>query len=155
MTGASPKPWRAAGLLLQRQQALQALQAEGLSAFVRERAAEARQAVPSVLKQLVVRPVGALERVAVQDLIRLCAAGDCVELYLRDGRRLLHRAALSALETRPPAGEFLRVHRSVLVRPGQIAGLSVEGDGVYRARLLEGSSLPVSERYIDQVRALF
>lgn len=47
------------------------------------------------------------------------------------------------------------MQRSVLVRPGQIAGLSVEGDGVYRARLLEGSSLPVSERYIDQVRALF
>ena len=59
------------------------------------------------------------------------------------------------METGPPAGEFLRVQRSVLVRPGQIAGLSVEGDGVYRARLLEGSSLPVSERYIDQVRALF
>ena len=143
---------RAEGLIQQRQQALQA---EGLSAFVRERAAEAQQAGPPALKQLVVRSVGALERVAVQDLTRLCAAGNYVELYLRDGRRLLHRAALSALEARLPAGEFLRVHRSVLVRPGQIAGLSVEGDGVYSARLLDGSSLPVSERYIAGVRALF
>jgi two-component system LytT family response regulator len=143
---------RAEGLLQQRQQALQA---EGLSAFVRERAAEAQHAGPPALKQLVVRSVGALERVAVQDLTRLCAAGNYVELYLRDGRRLLHRAALSALETRLPAGEFLRVHRSVLVRPGQIAGVSVEGDGVYSARLRDGSSLPVSERYIAGVRALF
>ncbi len=142
----------AEGLLKQRQQALQA---EGLSAFVRERAAEAQHAGPPELKQVVVRSVGALERVAVEDLTRLCAAGNYVELCLRDGRRLLHRATLSALETRLPAGEFLRVHRSVLVRPGQITGVSVEGDGVYNAQLLDGSSLPVSERHIAQVRALF
>ncbi len=142
----------AEGLLKQRQQALQA---EGLSAFVRERAAEAQHAGPPELKQVVVRSVGALERVAVEDLTRLCAAGNYVELYLRDGRRLLHRATLSALESRLPAGEFLRVHRSVLVRPGQITGVSVEGDGVYNAQLLDGSSLPVSERHIAQVRALF
>jgi len=143
---------RAEGLLQQRQQALQA---EGLSAFVRERAATAQQAGPPALKQLVVRSVGALERVAVQELVRLCSAGNYVELFLRDGRRLLHRATLSALETRLPDGEFLRVHRSVLVRPEQIAGITVEGDGVYSARLQDGSTLPVSERYIAAVRALF
>lgn len=143
---------RAEGLLQQRQQALQA---ESLSAFVRERAAEARETDPLALTQLVVRSVGALERVAVRDVVRFCSAGNYVELFLRDGRSLLHRASLSALESRLPAGEFLRVHRTVLVRPQEIAGLAVEGDGVYAARLQDGSTVPVSERHVGAVRALF
>jgi len=143
---------RAEGLLQQRQQALQA---ESLTAFVRERAAQGPDAKPPALTQLVVRSVGALERVPVLDVTRLCSAGNYVELFLRDGRRLLHRAALSALETRLPATEFLRVHRTVLVRPEEIAGVTVEGDGVYSARLQDGSLVPVSERYIAAVRAMF
>jgi hypothetical protein len=31
----------------------------------------------------------------------------------------------------------------------------VVGDGVYSAQLLDGSSLPVSERHVEAVRALF
>ncbi|MBN8506143.1 MAG: response regulator transcription factor [Burkholderiales bacterium] len=142
----------AESLLKQRQQALQA---ESLGAFVRERTAQGEQATTPVLQQLVVRSVGALERVPVKDLTRLCSAGNYVELTLRDGRRLLHRATLSAMETRLPPGEFLRVHRTVLVRPDMIAGVVVEGDGVYSARLQDGSQVPVSERHIAAVRALF
>jgi two-component system LytT family response regulator len=133
----------------------QALQADSLADYVRERQAVQHQSTLPPLKQLVVRSVGLLERVAVQDLVHLSAAANYVELTLRDGRRLLHRATLSALEERLPAGEFLRVHRSVLVRPECIASLVVEGGGIYSLRLQDGGSLPVSARHVAAVRALF
>jgi hypothetical protein len=53
---------------------------------VRERAAEAQRQRPPPLTQIVVRSVGALERVPVADLIRwLASAGNYVELHLRMG----------------------------------------------------------------------
>ena len=84
-----------------------------------------------------------------------CRAAGCRPTRRACGRRLLHRATLSALEARLPPGEFLRVHRTALVRPSEIAALSVVGDGVYSAQLADGGSLPVSERHVEAVRALF
>lgn len=143
---------RAESLLSQAQQAGHA--AAGLSAFVREREATAQhQPLPS-LEQLVVRSVGNIERVAVADLLWLASAGNYVELHL-DGRRLLHRATLGALEERLPPGAFMRVHRTALVRPAEIASLTVVGDGAYTATLRNGQTVPVSERHVAAVRALF
>lgn len=143
---------RAEALLLQRQQALQA---ESLAAFVREQAAPAGAGAPPALSQLVVRSVGELVRVAVADVRWLRSAGNYVELHLADGRQLLHRATLSALEARLAPGDFLRLHRTALVRPSEITRLTVEGDGVYSAHLTDGHTVPVSERHVAAVRALF
>jgi len=127
----------------------------GLGAFVREREALAEQRAMPSLDQLVVRSVGNIERVAVAELRWLASAGNYVELHLADQRRLLHRATLGALEERLPEGEFMRVHRTALVRPGEIASLTVVGDGVYTAMLRNGEAVPVSERYVAAVRRLF
>lgn len=144
---------RAEGMLSQAQQASHA--AAGLSAYVREREAQVQhQALPE-LEQLVVRSVGNIERVAVRDVRWLASAGNYVELHLADERRLLHRATLSALEDRMPKGEFLRVHRTALVRPADIVSLAVVGDDVYTASLRNGQQVPVSERYVKDVRRLF
>jgi two-component system LytT family response regulator len=141
-----------AAQLLERQQ--RGGYASSMQALLREQAAEARGEQTPSLAQIVVRSVGSLERVAISEIRWLASAGNYVELYL-DGRSLLHRATLSALEQRLPAGEFLRVHRTALVRPAQIAALNVLGDGVYNAQLHDGSLVPVSERYVAAVRALF
>ena len=144
---------RAEGLLTQAQQASHA--AAGLSAYVREQEAQVQhQALPE-LEQLVVRSVGNIERVAVRDVRWLASAGNYVELHLADERRLLHRATLSALEARLPRGEFLRVHRTALVRPAEIVSLAVAGDDAYSASLRNGQQVPVSERYVKEVRRLF
>lgn len=127
----------------------------GPGAFVREREALAEQRAMPSLDQLVVRSVGNIERVAVAELRWLASAGNYVELHLADQRRLLHRATLGALEERLPEGEFMRVHRTALVRPGEIASLTVVGDGVYTAMLRNGEAVPVSERYVAAVRRLF
>ena len=139
-------------------QMLELRQREGyavdVQALVREREAVCSGGGLPPLTQIVVRSVGSLERVPVAEIRWLASAGNYVELHL-GGRRLLHRATLSALEARLPPGEFLRVHRTALVRPSEIAALSVVGDGVYSAQLADGGCLPVSERHVEAVRALF
>ncbi|MBB5203203.1 DNA-binding LytR/AlgR family response regulator [Inhella inkyongensis] len=142
---------RAAALLGRAQQGDYA---QGLGALVQERQALANQQHIPALNQLVVRSVGQIERVAVSELRWLASAGNYVQLHL-PGRRLLHRATLSALEERLPPGEFLRVHRTALVRPGELQSLAVVGDGVYEATLRGGDTVPVSERHVGAVRALF
>lgn len=142
---------RAAELLGNQQQGRYA---SSLRALLREQAAEARGDDAPALAQLVVRSVGSLQRVDVRDIRWMASAGNYVELHLQ-GRCLLHRATLRALEQRLPRGEFLRVHRTALLRPGEVASLKVLGDGVYSALLHDGTQVPVSERYVEAVRALF
>ena len=149
---------RLAQALTRAGQMLELRQREGyavdVQALVREREALCSGGGLPPLTQIVVRSVGSLERVPVAEIRWLASAGNYVELHL-GGRRLLHQATLSALEARLPPGEFLRVHRTALVRPSEIAALSVVGDGVYSAQLADGGSLPVSERHVEAVRALF
>jgi DNA-binding LytR/AlgR family response regulator len=128
--------------------------AQGLQAYAQEQQARQQQQALPVLQQLVVRSVGNIERVPVADVRWLSSAGNYVELHLAE-RRLLHRATLSALEERLPPGEFLRVHRTALVRPGEVVSLAVVGDGAYEATLRNGQVVPVSERHVAEVRALF
>jgi two-component system, LytTR family, response regulator len=135
------------------QQQAGAALADSLRGFVQDRAATAaRRALPA-LQTLVLRSVGRVERIAVADVQWLTAAGNYVNLHLGQ-RVVLHRSALSALEARLPPGQFLRVHRTALVRPGLIRALRVVGDGSYRAGLTAGVELPVSERHVDAVRGL-
>lgn len=129
--------------------------AHNLQAYARERSACAEGAGPPKLTELVIRSVGAMERVPIAAITHLVSAANYVELRLTGGRSVLHRAALSALEQRLPPGEFMRVHRTALVRPAQVASLYIVGDGAYSVRLHDGSTLPVSERYLGAVRALF
>lgn len=128
--------------------------AAALQALVREQAAAARGEPLPALAQIVVRSVGSLERIAIEQIRWLASAGNYVEIHLH-GRSVLHRATLNALEQRLPPGEFLRVHRGALLRPGEVAALNVLGDGVYSAQLHDGSEVPVSERHVAAVRALF
>jgi two-component system LytT family response regulator len=155
------KPWSDTRLAQALQRAAQLLErqqrsgyAQAMQAMLRDQAAQARGEQPPALAQVVVRSVGSLERVAVAGIRWLASAGNYVELHLQD-RCLLHRATLSALEQRLPPGEFVRVHRTALVRPREVAALEVVGDGVYNVRLHDGRVLPVSERHVAAVRALF
>lgn len=136
--------------------------AQAMGGFLQEQRSMAAGEPRPELAVLTVRSVGLLERVAVADIEWIGAAGNYVELHLRapDGlaskpRVVLHRTTLSALEQRLPGRQFMRVHRTVLVRPEAIASLVVSGDACYEATLRGSDKVPVSERFVKQVRALF
>ncbi|WIV98800.1 LytR/AlgR family response regulator transcription factor [Kinneretia aquatilis] len=138
-----------------------ALQAEALQAFVREQHSRAAGTGLPELPFLTVRSVGLVERIAVAEIEWIAAAGNYVELHLQStsagvpGRMVLHRSTLSALEARLPQGQFLRVHRTALVRPKAFASLAVTGDSTYALSLRSGVQVPVSERFVKEVRAHF
>ncbi|WP_229425296.1 LytTR family DNA-binding domain-containing protein [Massilia sp. Se16.2.3] len=108
---------------------------------------------PPWVEQISVRSVGRIDTVAVLDIAWIEAQGNYVALHL-GARTLLHRVALSRLEALLDPQQFLRVHRSVIVRRREAIGLSVVGDGTYLLRLRDGSEVAVSERYVGAVRAL-
>lgn len=102
-------------------------------------------------RHLGVRSVGRIDRVDIDDVLWLEAAGNYVQLHLA-GRALLHRVALSRLEQHLDPRHFVRVHRGAIVRRAQMSSLAVAGDASYLLALRCGASVPVSERHVDAVR---
>ncbi len=149
---------RFAQMLARAEQALQLRQlaghVESMGGFLSERQQLLDGRPRLELQALIVRSVGAMERIATADIEWIGAAGNYVELHLA-ARVVLHRSTLSALEQRLPAGQFMRVHRTVVVRNAAITALHVTGDSTYEARLRSGEMVPVSERFVKDVRALF
>ena len=67
----------------------------------------------------------------------------------------MHRATLQAMETRLLEAQFMRLHRTALVRISAIKGLKVDADGANVAQLSNGESVRVSESYAKKVKKLF
>ena len=91
------------------------------------------------------------ENIPVSAIMQCAAAGDYVELQLRDGRKLLANSSLTKLEEILPAN-FLRVHRSHLVNTAEITALTTESNGSGQIRLANGDTVPVSRRIMPKVR---
>ena len=93
-----------------------------------------------------IRDGARLTRVRLDQVLAIASAGNYVEFLLGDGRKLLMRTPLSALETELGPRGFLRTHRSWLVNAGQVTALKPEGSGDYRIEL--GSlAAPLSRRF--------
>jgi len=93
-----------------------------------------------------IRDGAKLTRVKLDEVLAIASAGNYVEFVLADGRRLLMRSPLSALEGELAARGFLRTHRSWLVNAGQLTGLSPAGSGDYTV-CLGTLEVPLSRRY--------
>lgn len=110
--------------------------------------------VPEYLEQVIVRSVGEMECVKLHDVLWISSASNYVELHLPK-RIVLHRITLTEIEKKLNPNEFMRVHRTAIVRTKEMQQVRVAGDGVYQLLLFNGDEVPVSERYIAQVREHF
>jgi two-component system LytT family response regulator len=108
---------------------------------------------PVYLRQLNVRSVGRIDFVPLEEVMWIEAAGNYVELHLAQ-RCVLHRVPIGALERRLDPAQFVRVHRSALVRLDQITALRTGADGGAAVTLRCGGVVPVSERHLARVRGL-
>lgn len=104
------------------------------------------------LRRVNVRSVGRIEAVDLAEVAWIGSAGNYVELQV-GGRSILHRMPLSKLEPRLDPAEFLRTHRTAIVRRSQVRELVVLSDGAWELRLRSGATVPVSTRYVGAVRA--
>lgn len=103
------------------------------------------------LRRVTVRSVGKLEVIDLADVAWVASAGNYVELQVAN-RSVLHRIPLSRLEPRLDPAEFIRTHRTAIVRREQLRGLQVVSDGSYLANLRCGANVPVSLRHVAAVR---
>lgn len=101
---------------------------------------------PSAVQQVLVRGRERAFFVPVRDIDRVAAAGNYVEIHV-GGKVHLIRESLSSFVAPLDPTEFLRVHRSHVVRLGFIAELKPMFHGDYELLLRDGQRLPLSRRY--------
>ena len=109
-------------------------------------------AEPAYWEQVAVRSVGMIETIALADVNWIEGAGNYVQLHLA-GRCVLHRVPMQRLEQHLDPAQFLRVHRSAIVRIDQAQRLLTADDRQAQLALRCGDQVAVSERHIAQVRA--
>jgi len=93
-----------------------------------------------------IRDGARLTRVRLSDILAVASAGNYVEFLLSDGRRLLMRSPLSAVESELAERGFVRTHRSWLVNEAAVTGLTPQGSGDYEIAL-GALAVPLSRRF--------
>jgi two-component system LytT family response regulator len=101
---------------------------------------------PAAVKQLLVRDRSRAYFLATDSIDRLSAAGNYVEIHAQ-GKVHLVREPLAKLAAQLDPGEFIRVHRSHVVRMSFIAELQPMFHGDYELVLRNGERLALSRRY--------
>lgn len=101
---------------------------------------------PAAIKQILVRDRARAYFIAVDSIDRLSAAGNYVEIHA-GGKMHLVREPLAKLAGQLDPGEFIRVHRSHVVKLTAIAELQPMFHGDYELTLRNGERLPLSRRY--------
>ncbi len=104
------------------------------------------QGRPPLPKQILVREQDRAFFLAVDDIQRVAAAGNYVEVHTA-GKVHLIRDSLSDFIAQLDPSEFLRVHRSHVVRIGFIAEFRPLFHGDYELLLRDGQSIGLSRRY--------
>ncbi len=97
-------------------------------------------------ERLVIRDPGRIRLVDVDHIDYITGAGNYAEIHLQDGKQVLHRETLSALEEQLDPSIFVRIHRSSIVRRSCISELRPNDKGDYSVILHNGEVLTLSRR---------
>ena len=100
-----------------------------------------------------IRDGARLNRVRLGEVLAISSAGNYVEFILRDGRRLMMRSSLSALEEELAPRGFVRTHRSWVVNSARVTGLKPEGSGDYAVKV-DALTVPLSRRFPEALARL-
>jgi two-component system LytT family response regulator len=116
----------------------------------RRRTGTGLHGVPTLLRDLGPRPDRLLVPqgkgmvpLAVADITWIRAEGDYARIHAKGGSYLVYRT-LTELEARLDPAQFLRVHRSTIVRLDGIVEVQPADSSRYRVRLADGTTLVVS-----------
>lgn len=105
------------------------------------------------LKELWVPHRSELLRIDVDQVHRVDAERDYVRLHLGERSYLLLQT-IAGLEERLDPAEFIRIHRSTILRKDRIRGLRHDGLGVWSAELEGGEALRIGRTYLPKVKAM-
>ncbi|MFD1107430.1 LytR/AlgR family response regulator transcription factor [Sphingobium olei] len=94
-----------------------------------------------------------LIRIAADQIDRIEAERDYMRLHVGTHSYLLHQT-ISSLEERLDPQQFVRLHRSHIVRRDHIARLRHDGSGVWFAALADGSEIRIGRTFLANARAM-
>lgn len=100
----------------------------------------------SYKSRLIVKDPGRIRLVAVDDIHYIAGAGNYAEIYLTDGKMVLHRATLTSLEKQLDPSVFIRIHRSTIIRRDSVVELRTNENGDYTVILNSGVNVTMSRR---------
>lgn len=92
-------------------------------------------------------------RIAAQDIDRIEAERDYMRLHVGARSFLLHQT-ITELERRLDPAQFIRLHRSTIVRRDRISRLSHDGMGVWHAVLADEERIRIGRTYLPAARTL-
>ncbi|MFA3791735.1 LytR/AlgR family response regulator transcription factor [Aliiglaciecola sp. SL4] len=95
-------------------------------------------------ERLVIRDPGRIRLIDVAQINFISGAGNYAEIHLNDGKHVLHRETLSTLEEQLNPQDFVRIHRSSIVRRSAISELRPNDKGDYSVILKSGEVLTLS-----------
>ncbi len=98
-----------------------------------------------------------LLRVAVSEVHQIDAERDYVRLHIGTDdapQSYLLLQTIAGLEKRLDPEEFIRIHRSTILRRDNIRGLRHDGLGVWSAELQSGEALRIGRTYLSKVKAM-
>jgi two-component system response regulator AlgR len=125
------------------------------------RRGERKEAPSKWLDELWVPHRSELLRIAVSQVHRIDAERDYVRLHVGEptddaqgSRSYLLLQTIAGLEQRLNPEEFIRIHRSTILRRDNIRGLRHDGLGVWSAELQNGEALRIGRTYLPKVKAM-
>ncbi|NVD44483.1 LytR/AlgR family response regulator transcription factor [Qipengyuania atrilutea] len=94
-----------------------------------------------------------LIRIETREVGRIDAERDYVRLHVGERTYLLLQT-IAGLEERLDPADFIRIHRSTILRKDHIRGLRHDGLGVWSAELENGEALRIGRTYLPKVKAM-
>lgn len=94
-----------------------------------------------------------LVRIETAQVFRIDAERDYVRLHVEDRSYLLLQT-IAGLEERLDPAQFIRIHRSTILRKDRIKGLRHDGLGVWSVELDDGEALRIGRTYLPKVKAM-
>jgi two-component system response regulator AlgR len=98
-----------------------------------------------------------LLRIDVGQVERIDAERDYVRLHVGhgdEGRSYLLLQTIAGLEAKLDPEQFIRIHRSTILRRDAIRGLRHEGLGVWSAELADGGTQRIGRTYLRRVKGM-
>lgn len=102
------------------------------------------------IKMLVIRSVGVIQIVDLKDVIWFQGSGNYVEVML-EKEKYLHRVSLSFLEDNLDPKEFVRCHRSAIVRLSSIREIKTIDEAQFLLVLENGDTAKLSQTYKEAI----
>jgi two-component system, LytTR family, response regulator len=113
--------------------------------------------IPALIKdtkiqRIVVRDRGQIYRIPVADIDYIEVQDDYISIHW-NGKSILKTQSLRALEAQLDAEEFVRIHRSFMVRLAALKGVERVGKDVLVAVLHDNTKLPISRAGYERIKS--